>query len=215
MLCFNFHHHNRLENTGVYNLSFGELAPEGFYSAGIHPETVKNDLRSKLEWLITFAAHKNCVSIGECGLDARFPETLQFQNEIFKKQISLANDLQKPLIIHCVDKFPEIIRLKNLSEVPMIIHGFNKRKSIGDELLKNGFYLSFGKSILSNVNLQDFFSEIPLDKIFLETDAANISIQEIYQKAAALRHLETEELALKIEKNLHAINIPVNGQKLA
>lgn len=97
----------------------------------------------------------------------------------------------------------------------MIIHGFNKRKSIGDELLKNGFYLSFGKSILSNVNLQDFFSEIPLDKIFLETDAANISIQEIYQKAAALRHLETEELALKIEKNLHAINIPVNGQKLA
>lgn len=207
MFPFNFHHHNNLETNGIYNLNFGELRPEGLFSAGIHPQTVKENLSDEFEWLNKVATDKNCVAIGECGLDARFPQTLQFQNETFTKQISLASDLQKTLIIHCVNQFPEIIQLKKLSETPMIIHGFNKRKTIGDELLRHGFHLSFGKSILSNVNLQDFFSQIPLDKIFLETDAADVSIQEIYHKAAALRNLEMEELTQIIEENLHSINI--------
>lgn len=207
MFPFNFHHHNTLESPGIYNLNFGELRPEGFFSDGIHPKDVKESLSEEFEWLNNVASNKNCVAIGECGLDARFPETLQFQNEVFRKQVSLANDLQKPVIIHCVNQFPEIIQRKKLSKTPMIIHGFNKRKTIGDELLRHGFHLSFGKSILSNVNLQDFFSQIPLDKIFLETDAADVSIQEIYQKAAALRNLETEELTEIIEQNLHSINI--------
>lgn len=207
MFPFNFHHHNSLDSTGIYNLNFGELPPEVLFSAGIHPEDVKENLNEEFEWLNKVASDKNCVALGECGLDARFPKTLQFQKETFRRQISLASDLEKPMIIHCVNQFPDIIQLKKLSKTPVIIHGFNKRKTIGDELLRHGFHLSFGKSILSNVNLQDFFSQIPLDKIFLETDAADISIQEIYQKAAALRNLETEELTEIIEQNLHSINI--------
>ncbi|MCB4234147.1 hypothetical protein LDL59_00905 [Kaistella anthropi] len=50
----------------------------------------------------------------------------------------------------------------------MIVHGFNKRKTIGDEMLKNEFCLSFGKSALYNVNLQDFLKEIPIDQLFLK-----------------------------------------------
>ena len=84
----------------------------------------------------------------------------------------------------------------------MIIHGFNKKKAIADEMLKHGFYLSFGKSVLHNLSLQTSLKEIPLEKIFLETDDANFDIAELYQKTAEIKEISVEEVQKVITKNL-------------
>lgn len=206
MNFFNFHHHFP-SDFGIYNINYGKEIQEFAFSAGIHPKDILENFETQFSWLINVASHKNCVAIGECGLDGLIAISEDVQKKAFLKQINLANDLQKPIIIHCVRKFQELSNYKKIATVPMVIHGFNKRETIGNYLLDEGFYLSFGKSLLQNVDLQEFFKKIPLDKIFLETDAAKIDIKEIYKKAAGIKNISLEELNKKIAENLEKIGI--------
>ena len=124
----------------------------------------------------------------------------------------MANEINKPLIIHCVKRFSQLIPFRKLAKVPMVIHGFNKRKTIGDELQKHDFYLSFGKSVLQNVNLQEFVKQFPSEKLFLETDAEDFEIEMLYQKVADLKSMKVENLIQQIEDNLKIFNIPIDDK---
>ncbi len=206
---FDFHHHDAGKNLGIYNLKFNEIPPENCFSAGIHPDAVADDFEEKLNWLRDISAHKNCVAIGECGLDGLIDVDEKLQQKAFLAQIEIANSVKKPLIIHCVKRFSQLLKFRKMSKVPMIVHGFNKRKTIGDDLLKNGLCLSFGKSVLYNVNLQDFVKHLPIEKLFLETDSADFEIKELYQKVADLKNMRLEDLSEKIKNNLQNLQIPI------
>jgi TatD DNase family protein len=206
---FDFHHHDAGKNLGIYNLKFNEIPPENYFSAGIHPDAVADDFEEKLNWLRDISAHKNCVAIGECGLDGLIDVDEELQEKAFQAQIEIANSVKKPLIIHCVKRFSQLLKFRKMSKVPMIVHGFNKRKTIGDDLLKNGLCLSFGKSVLYNVNLQDFVKHLPIEKLFLETDSADFEIKELYQKVADLKNMRLEDLSKKIKNNLQNLQIPI------
>jgi len=71
-------------------------------------------------------------------------------------------------------------------------------------MLNDGHYLSFGKSILQLQN-KVTFKQVPMDRIFLETDETNISIQEIYKEAAAIKNISLETLSLQIKKNVQLV----------
>ena len=202
MKFFDFHHHHSKNNFGIYNLKFEEAPTNGWFSAGIHPAIISQDFEMQFSWLKEISQNENCIAIGECGLDGLIKVDEKLQEEVFLKQIEWANEIQKPLIIHCVRRFPQLISLCKKAIVPLIVHGFNKKKSIGEELLKNQFYLSFGKSLLENVNLQNFLEEISLDKIFLETDDANFEIESLYQKVSEIKNISDENLIKTIHKNL-------------
>ena len=206
---FDFHHHDAGKNLGIYNLKFNEIPLENCFSAGIHPDAVADDFEEKLNWLRDISAHKNCVAIGECGLDGLIDVDEESQEKAFQAQIEIANSVKKPLIIHCVKRFSQLLKFRKMSKVPMIVHGFNKRKTIGDDLLKNGLCLSFGKSVLYNVNLQDFVKHLPIEKLFLETDSADFEIKELYQKVADLKNMRLEDLSKKIKNNLQNLQIPI------
>lgn len=147
----------------------------------------------------------DCFAIGECGLDSMVSVPQKVQENVFLQQIILSNEIKKPLIIHCVRKFYEVISYKKKAEQAMIIHGFNKKHRIAEDLLKNNFYLSFGKAVLYNLSLQDILKMTPLDKIFLETDNENFNIEELYQKAAELKEISMETLNEQILENLDTI----------
>ena len=131
------------------------------------------------------------------------------QEEVFERQIYWANEINKPLIIHCVRRFSRLLHFQKIAKVPMILHGYNKRKTIGEDLLKHQFYLSFGKSVLYNVNLQDFLRHLPLERMFLESDSAYFEIEELYHKVASLKNMEMNELTQKIRENLQNIKISI------
>ncbi len=207
MNFFDFHHHNVQKHAGIYNLSVGESTPTGFFSTGIHPHVILEDTTEQFIWLKQTVAHQNCLAIGECGLDGLIKIKDSIQEEVFQRQIDLANTINKPLIIHCVRRFSQLIHLRKNVKVPIIIHGFNKRKSIGDELQKHDFYLSFGKSVLQNVNLQEFVKQFPIEKLFLETDAELFEIELLYQKVADLKKMKVENLVQQIQQNLKIFNI--------
>lgn len=207
MTYFDFHHHHIQRENGIYNLRFNETVPFGLFSAGIHPNDAGWNIPNQFDWLEEISKHKNCVAIGECGLDGIIDVNDSIQEDVFNRQIELANERNKPLIIHCVRRFSQLIPLKKKAKVPMIVHGFNKRKTVGEELQKHQFYLSFGKTVLHHVNLQQFVKDFPLEKLFLETDDDDFNLQELYQKVAELKGITIEELQEKMKENLKIFNI--------
>ena len=209
MNFFDFHHHDADRKSGIYNLKFNEEIPEIFFSAGIHPNALSSGLEKQLLWLQEISVAENCVAIGECGLDGLIDVDEELQEKAFLAHIEIANSVKKPLIIHCVKRFSQLLKFRKMSKVPMIVHGFNKRKTIGDDLLKNGLCLSFGKSVLYNVNLQDFVKHLPIEKLFLGTDSADFEIKELYQKVADLKNMRLEDLSEKIKNNLQNLQIPI------
>lgn len=202
---FDFHHHKESKPLGIYNLNYGKTPPNHLYSIGIHPQDIQSDnIKNQINWLKSNIT-ENCFAIGECGLDGLVSVEQKIQEEVFKKQIEISNELKKPLIIHCVRKFSEVISFKKYAEQPMIIHGFNKKQSIADDLLKNNFYLSFGKAVLYNLSLQNVLKTTPLDKIFLETDNEDFNIEELYLKISELKEISLEQLNKQILENLETI----------
>ena len=85
------------------------------------------------------------------------------------------------------------------------MHGFNKKKETAQELLSKGFYLSFGRALLYNLSLQEIARDIPLDRIFLETDTAEESIDEVYLKLAEIKEMPIETLKIEIYKNVQQV----------
>lgn len=205
MNFFDFHHHKKNNSCGIYNLNWKRAPTNSPYSIGIHPKDIDFEhIDSQFDWLRSNIT-ENCFAIGECGLDSFVDTDLKIQEDVFLKQIRFANEIKKPIIIHCVRKFYEVISFKKYAEQPMIIHGFNKKASIAEDLLKNNFYLSFGKAVLYNLSLQNTLKTIPLDKIFLETDNDNFNIEELYVKVSELKGISLENLNKQITENLETI----------
>jgi TatD DNase family protein len=212
MEFFNFHTHqftnqsDILELVNQYPQEFDDSIP--FYSIGIHPwyiteDSIESDLKIVEEKLQT----KNCLAVGECGLDKRTEVPLDLQITVFEKQLILAEKYRKPVVIHCVAAFQEVIAIKKRMKitVPMIVHGFSKNNQIANQLVKEGFYISFGKYLLRNPELKTVFQQVPNDRFFLETDTTQETIQEVYTLASAYKNLNSKELEAIISNNYKAV----------
>jgi TatD DNase family protein len=208
MNYFNLHTHNFtnqpdvLELVNQYPQEFKALIP--FYSVGIHPLYIdENRLESDFQMLAEKLALPECLALGECGLDKRSETPFELQQSIFEKQLALAEQYQKPVVIHCVKAFQELIEIKKRLKiaVPMIVHGFSKKGALAKQLLDNGFYVSFGKNLLRNPELESVFKSIPNNKFFLETDTIEEGIQEVYALASKFKDLELNELQEILNKN--------------
>lgn len=205
MEFFDFHHHKKYIKSGIYNLDMERIPPDSLYSIGIHPKDIDIiAIENQFNWMESMI-FQNCFAIGECGLDSLITIDQKVQEEVFLRQIKMANEVKKPIIIHCVRKFYEVISYQKKAEQAMIIHGFNKKRQIAEDLLAHNFYLSFGKAVLYNLSLQDILKNTPLDKIFLETDNEEFKIEELYQKVSEIKGISLEQLNEQILENLHAI----------
>ena len=206
MEFFDFHHHHLHHKNGIYNLNLWESVPDEIpFSVGLHPKDITDDYQSAFLWVQEIANHQNVVAIGECGLDALISVNGKLQLEVAEKHIELANKIKKPVILHCVRRYQEIIRLQKKAKVPLIIHGFNKNKNLAKELLQHQFYLSFGKAALQHVSLQELWLDFPLDRIFLESDDADFDVKLLYDKLAEIKGISTPELEKIILQNLEKI----------
>ncbi|RZJ54639.1 MAG: TatD family deoxyribonuclease [Flavobacterium sp.] len=212
MEFFNFHTHqstnqpNILELVNQYPKDFNASIP--FYSIGIHPWHIKEEkIDEELKIIEEKLQTKNCLAIGECGLDKRIEVPFELQISVFEKQLVLAEKYRKPVIIHCVAAFQEMVAIKKKMKitVPVIIHGFSKNGQLANQLIKDGFYLSFGKYLLKNTELKTVFLEIPNDRFFLETDSIEESIIEVYAKAAAYKNINSNDLQVIISRNYDTV----------
>jgi TatD DNase family protein len=212
MQFFNLHTHkfsdnpNILELVNQYPWEFDAEIPN--YSIGIHPWYILEErLKKDLEIIEAKLQLKECLALGECGLDKRIEIAMDLQIKVFEKQIQLAEKYQKPLVLHLVAAFDELIAIKkrlNIS-VPIVIHGFSKNQHVAKQLIDNGFYLSFGKYLLSNPELESVFQSIPNDKFFLETDTMEETLEEVYTLATKYKNITIDELTEIINSNFNSV----------
>jgi TatD DNase family protein len=152
---------------------------EVYFSVGVHPYDIDAfDEKPFFE----YASHPKCVAIGECGLDYfRLPsddtkdDIISRQKEVFIRQIEIANELKKPIIVHIRDAnsdSKEIIQKYDKSCIGGVLHCFNASEILLD-LADMGYYFGIG-GVLTFKNakaLPEVLSKIPLERLVLETDA--------------------------------------------
>ena len=212
MQYFNLHTHsysNQLdivELVNQYPQEFSDSIPH--YSIGIHPWFIVEDrIESDLAIIKSKLKDPGCLAIGECGLDKRIEIPFELQQTVFERQLLLAEQFQKPVVIHCVAAFQELIAIKKRLKitVPFLIHGFSKNEQIAKALVANGCYISFGKYLLRIPQLESVFRDMPNDRFFLETDTDEQTIQEVYELAAQYKKLAIPQLQELVTINFSTI----------
>lgn len=212
MKFINIHTHSSSGNFDVleiinqYPNSYVEK--DNYFSIGIHPWYINEaSWKEELQIIEDKIQHNNCLALGECGLDKRRDTPLELQLEVFEAQLLLAEKHNIPVIIHCVAAFQELIALKqklNIS-VPMVIHGFSKSEELAQQLLKQGFYISFGKYLIKNPELEMVFKNIPNERFFLETDTIEEGIEQVYALAAKYKKIDVVTLQQIVTTNFNTV----------
>ncbi len=206
------HHHARDGSIQLINHPVQDDfpdTPDSAFSVGLHPwDLEKLNLEQMQERLATLSANKNVLAIGECGLDRAIDTAFELQECVFRQQIELAEKQNKPLILHVVKSYPDIIHIKKDSSTPTpwILHAYNGNKQTSQQLLKYDFYFSFGPQLLKgHPKLCDSLQQIPIEKLFFETDNSSEKIETIYTFAAPILGLTIEKLQEMVFNNYQRI----------
>jgi TatD DNase family protein len=201
MNFYNAHTH-RIPNNhiGIYQSDAEYTA--SLFSVGVHPwhAAVK-----PLSEIIPAMYHQNCRAIGEVGLDRLKGPSIEIQHAMLLAQLTLANELQKPVIFHLVRAWDEFYSLiKSQQHTPWIIHGFNSPKQF-PRLVQTKVFLSLGPASLQNPHMQSILSKIPLNRILFETDDTAVDINQVYQDYSLATSTPLAEVHAQIEQNFLAI----------
>ena len=177
------------------------------FSTAIHPwHSDKIGIGEVGTMLEDLCSQKNLIAIGETGLDKICAVDLELQKKVFAIQIDFAEKYHKPIIIHTVKSWNELIPLFKQIKVPIILHGYSAGLTLTKQLTDLGCYFSFGKSMLNPpARLLEAIQLIPLTRLFLETDESLIPIEQVYQKMADTISLPLDLLKKRIHNNFTAL----------
>jgi len=203
-----------------------------FAVIGLHPIHLFESLDPKegqtepeifeVEKFHLLAQEKKVVGVGECGLDY-FHNNDEVekakQKEEFKKQAVFAQELKKPLVLHLrafknLDAYYDALRIisdcgfNEKSERSGVVHFFSADLTIAREFIKRGFYIAFPGVITFNNFYDKIISELPLDRLLIETDCPYATpvpyrgkrneptfVEFVAQKLAAIKNLSVEKVA--------------------
>jgi TatD DNase family protein len=207
----NLHTHRQSsspEVKSVYNLMLHEkrVPIQQLFSAGLHPWFADQAPGDLLMLLSQLAKQPNFFAYGETGLDKLCSVPFQLQQDIFKLHLEMANEKNKPVILHCVKAWDEMIEMAAGYPLPRILHGYNGSLALTKRLVEKGFYFSIGRAVTNpKSKLHHSLHAIPRNQLFCESDDATTSIQAIYEGVGAVFQLTSEELRAIIFANFAKI----------
>ena len=189
-----------------------------YFAPGVHPHELYEMNESTIAKLKRLAGHKKAVAIGEIGLDYHydtFPR--QYQQFWFRQQLRLAEEVNKPVIIHSREASKDCFDIISQSNVRRgVIHCYSGSVEMAMDYVALGFYIGIG-GVLTYPNakkLVEVAETIPLSHILIETDCPYLSPQEkrgerndsrnleyVVKKLAEIRHISTEEAAAATSQN--------------
>ena len=154
-----------LEHINKYDYMYGAL--------GIHPEYIDTYSLDDIEFIKQHIVDKKVIAIGEIGLDYHYTnENKAKQIELFELQLKLAEEFNKPVIIHSRDATEDTINILKKYKVKGVIHSFSGSYETAREYIKMGFLLGInGVITFKNCNLKDVLKRLELKDIVLETDS--------------------------------------------
>lgn len=168
-------------------------------SVGLHPWKIAAnlDLEALYSQLTYLAGYRNVVVLGEAGIDKSLQLSIELQTAVLEVHIRVSEQLQKPLILHCVRAYQELLSLRKKTRAvqPWIFHGFNGPAQLAMQCMKEDCLLSFGKAILhNNSRATHTLLQLNVGNFFMETDDTTLDIESIYEHTAFLKNIEMEAL---------------------
>lgn len=156
--------------------------PAVYATVGIHPHDARELTDQSLNEIRALAAEKKVVAIGEIGLDYyRDLSPRPVQRVAFERQLELAVDLRLPVVIHTRESFDDTLAIVRdfASSLPSgVLHCFPGSTAQAEQVFGLGFVISVGGVITyKNSQMSRTASEVPLDKVLLETDAPYLAPQ--------------------------------------
>lgn len=204
-MLFDIHTHSNILDESVLpvkNLILGvddlKYKSNSLYSLGFHPwyltpELFQHDWDTLKEQLL----RQDVFALGECGLDKLRGPELGFQIEVLEAQLHLADTIGKPVIIHSVKAFNELIQVLKVNRpaVPIVIHGFNNKLEIAQQLNRYGCRFSLGAALLKpRSNAEKVAAFFPVEQLFLETDDKVLDIRLLYRRLAEIKKISEKDV---------------------
>lgn len=160
-----------------------EGAPELLPAFGVHPWKAASVEASWLDDLRDYLATHPQASLGEIGLDGWVNEPdLESQRPIFRAQLELARELNKPMTIHCLKAWGPLMEELRACKptAPFLMHSYGGSMEFARELLNLGAYFSFSGYFLQprKVAVVEVFKQLPKQRILVETDAPDMTPPE-------------------------------------
>lgn len=208
----NIHGHRQassIDEWVMMNLMAKDFPPDdienGYYSVGFHPYNLeKADELETLDRVKMAVQHPRVLAVGEIGLDKSIDAPLEKQLRVFEKQVAIAESANLAVMLHVVRAFNEMLEFMkaNRPGVPLIIHGYNGSPQMAEELVKAGFMISFGEAITrEHSKIIEALQKVPVESLFLETDEGDMDIRELYQFAAEVKGISSDQLRLQMYEN--------------
>ena len=206
------HVHGGLPASGIFILE-SLMAHEGklpvdvsgiAYTYGIHPWFLNEENHKQLiNSVENTVIQPEIIAIGEAGFDRLRGPSPELQSRVFEEQIIISEKISKPVVIHCVRAWEELLAVHKeiRPEMPWLIHGFRGNVELAAQLLSKGMFLSFWFDFVLRPESGILLRTLPTDRIFLETDGAEVDIRTIYDKVATDLRLPVDELKSIILKN--------------
>jgi TatD DNase family protein len=176
------------------------------YTYGIHPWFLNEDNYKQLIIAVERSADQpDIIAIGEAGFDKLRGPSPELQQKVFEVQVNIAEANHKPLIIHCVRAWDELLQSKKRlkPEMPWLVHGFRGNSKLASQLLSKGMYLSFWFDFILRPESGNLLRQLPGDRIFLETDGAEVDIRKIYDKVASDLNISVDSLKSMVLSNFN------------
>lgn len=177
--------------------------PSSQFSAGLHPWYANQlSLQALSVALDQDALNEKLVAFGETGLDKVCKIPMLLQKDVFELHLKKGEEYNKPVILHCVKAWDELMEILANYSTMNILHGFNGSIQLTERLIENEFHFSIGKAILNpSSKIQSAIHLIPFSSLFCETDTSDISIQAIYHGISERLKISEEDLRSIIYDN--------------
>lgn len=170
-------------------------------TVGIHPWHAANCDLAEVE-----KHAPSADAIGEIGLDYACDVPREVQTAVLRAQLTLAEQFEKPVVLHCVRAFEEVMKIvADYRLKAVIFHGFIGSKEQAQRVLAQGYFLSFGERTFHSPKTIEALRITPLSQLFAESDESPTPIEEIYSKIADLRGVSTEDLDAAAKSNFAKI----------
>lgn len=185
-----------------------------YAAVGIHPENIGGGTVNEIRTLVK---HKKCVAIGEIGLDYYWvSDNKEQQKELFSQQLELANEINKPVIVHDRDAHSDTLELLKKHRPKGVVHSFSGSTEMAKEILKLGMYIGIGGVITfkNAKKLPEVVKMLPENRFLLETDAPYLTpvpyrskinnsamIYLTAQKIAEIRNTDTVHILTAAQEN--------------
>jgi len=156
-------------------LSFARRYPFVYAAVGYHPEELKSFDEAGFEKIKKLATHERCVAIGEIGLDYYWDDSRKDEQKIlFRRQIELALELCKPIIVHDREAHADSMEIVcSYPELKGVFHCYSGSAEMAKELIKLGWMISF-TGVLTYKNARkavEAAEAVPIESVMIETDA--------------------------------------------